>query len=515
MASKLKKNLRLPSLPTVAVQLLQVFNDPDAPIQKITEIIQADPAITTKLLKAANSARYGMKGDVTDVRRAVAMLGKNNVTPLVLSFSLARDSDSQSGELRKFWLRSFAMATAAEALGTHQNAAFASECFTVNLLAGIGQLALMKAEPERYAQCLMSARLENRPLSEIEDDEFGVHHIELSAQMLEEIGFPGRCVEAVRELQHKTDQAPSEDPLAVTTSAANAVARLLCDDEPGLALISLEECLARIKYTNGLNPESVIAEVRKRLQANASIFNIDPNELPESADLLNDALEQLSEFMSMVAVPETQNRVPAELVAENGRLKERVADLVRETNLDALTGVYNRAYLNGKLEETHAVSRIRKQQYAVAVIDIDHFKKVNDTYGHQAGDHVLVQVAQALNGMIRGAETFARFGGEEFAVIMENTSSEGMSVVGERLRSTVEALDVKFQGTSIPVTVSVGIANGFPADDDEFPKRLFGVADAALYESKRNGRNRVTIDSSLTADASADASPQSDTCPIG
>jgi len=126
------------------------------------------------------------------------------------------------------------------------------------------------------------------------------------------------------------------------------------------------------------------------------------------------------------------------------------------------------------------------------VIDIDRFKLVNDTYGHQAGDHILKQVAAALNHVTRDDETMARYGGEEFCVLLEDAKLDGMMIVGERLRTAVEKLPIVFENQAIPVTISVGISMGTPTGK-EFGLQLFAEADAALYQAKQTGRNKVVI----------------------
>ena len=503
MTRKIKSSVRLPSLPTVAVEVLRIFNDPDSRIEEITDVIQTDPAIASKILKAANSPRYGLRGEVSDLRRAVTLMGRANITPLVLSFSLSSESiedPEYADHFRQFWLRSFVRANAAEILGERKSAGFGAECFTVNLLASVGQLGMLKQNPEAYVECLDRLSVESKSLGELEEDVFGISHNELSAEMLERINMPDRCAKAVRfdssiETPEWNDE--QEQLLCVITRCAEAAARYLCDPDPGLAFIALEERIAEINEFNPTDKEDLLGQIRDRLELGAELFNIDPSELPDSADLMDDAMEQLSEFTAMVHEPTTDRELPNELVEENGRLKRRVEDLIREASIDALTRVHNRAFFNSKLAELQTVSKMRGDQFGIVVIDIDHFKSVNDTHGHQAGDYVLKQVAQTLNSARRANEILARYGGEEFAILLEHTTAKGMPVVGERFRSVVEELHVVFEDTHIPITISVGVACGKPTDDEEFGTKLFALADEALYQAKHTGRNRVVVDTSF------------------
>ena len=126
------------------------------------------------------------------------------------------------------------------------------------------------------------------------------------------------------------------------------------------------------------------------------------------------------------------------------------------------------------------------------MFDIDHFKRVNDTHGHLAGDYVLARDLGAADRRVRTEDVFARYGGEEFAVICRGSDANQAQVVAERLRKAVEGHRFVYEGTHIPVTISVGIAvlpNPAVKDADD----IVGFADQALYEAKRGGRNRVTV----------------------
>ena len=126
------------------------------------------------------------------------------------------------------------------------------------------------------------------------------------------------------------------------------------------------------------------------------------------------------------------------------------------------------------------------------MFDIDHFKKVNDTYGHLAGDDVLTELSTLLTTTLRTEDVFARYGGEEFAVICRGIDLSQAQVVGERLRKAVEKFRFVHEGTVIPVTISVGVA-GLPDPAVKDASDLVARADEALYQSKHGGRNRVTL----------------------
>jgi two-component system cell cycle response regulator len=159
---------------------------------------------------------------------------------------------------------------------------------------------------------------------------------------------------------------------------------------------------------------------------------------------------------------------------------------------DGLTKAFNKKYFTDRLESEFTFSIRHSTPLALVLFDIDHFKKVNDTHGHQAGDHVLLEISTLLTATLRAEDVFARYGGEEFAVICRGSDPTQAQVVGERLRKAVEAHRFVFEGTHIPVTISVGIAV-IPDDTVKIASDIVALADKALYSSKRGGRNRVTL----------------------
>ena len=164
--------------------------------------------------------------------------------------------------------------------------------------------------------------------------------------------------------------------------------------------------------------------------------------------------------------------------------------------MDALTGVCNRAFFAQRLQEQIALHRVRGQSIGLAVVDIDHFKQVNDAHGHQAGDAALKLIAETLTCLMRETDLVGRYGGEEFVVLLEDATPEGMAIVGERIRAGIEAAVVSFEGQQIPVTASVGLAEGcVQGIEDEFGRRLFALADAAMYRAKNSGRNCFVVES--------------------
>jgi len=171
--------------------------------------------------------------------------------------------------------------------------------------------------------------------------------------------------------------------------------------------------------------------------------------------------------------------------------QERMLHTLYEASVrDALTGTYNREHFEERLKVEVAYAKRHGTVVSLVLFDLDHFKRVNDTYGHPAGDATLVFVAENVTRGLRTEDVFARYGGEEFAVILRGIDLEGAHAVGERVRHLVSERPVIFEGIAIPVTMSVGCSTLADCPDPT-TTALIAIADRRLYAAKHGGRNRV------------------------
>ncbi len=164
-------------------------------------------------------------------------------------------------------------------------------------------------------------------------------------------------------------------------------------------------------------------------------------------------------------------------------------EIYRLMTVDGLTELHNKRYFNEAIEREASRSQRYSRTFSLVLFDIDHFKKINDTFGHLAGDSVLRQLGALVRNRVRRDDVPARTGGEEFSVIVPEVSHAGAVNLAEKLRASIEAAVFKFEGTRIPVTVSLGVAEW--SEDIKDPQDLVKKADERLYEAKRSGRNRV------------------------
>ncbi|HKO48652.1 MAG TPA: GGDEF domain-containing protein, partial [Polyangiaceae bacterium] len=179
--------------------------------------------------------------------------------------------------------------------------------------------------------------------------------------------------------------------------------------------------------------------------------------------------------------------------------EQAMLTLFELTLRDPLTRAYNRRYFDRRLLEELSFARRQHSPLSLLIIDIDHFKLVNDNYGHPVGDLVLERVASSIQRVVRPEDVFARYGGEEFVVIARQTSQKNAQVLAERIRRHVAALSVALAHDAIQVTVSIGLAA--LSEESEYSSReeLVAAVDAAMYAAKSAGRNRVCAASAAPA----------------
>lgn len=235
----------------------------------------------------------------------------------------------------------------------------------------------------------------------------------------------------------------------------------------------------------------------------AVVMVLDRPHFEPQTDGLTTALSMLalSAYLLMVAEGARQRGLKLRAAREELRSKEQALQrqldanrvlqqqLQEQANRDPLTGLFNRRYLDATMERELARCQRESQPLSLLVMDIDHFKRINDEHGHPAGDEVLRQVAQLLAGRARNSDVVCRYGGEEYLVLLPNMTAHTALVRAEEYRSQLQAMGIPFEDKTLRTTLSIGMAS--------FPKHgrtvheLIRLADAALYQAKQAGRNRV------------------------
>lgn len=480
---------KLPSLPAVAVRIIDLVQQPDVSVDELASVVANDAALASKILRTANSSYYARARSVSKISDALVVLGLRRVKTLALGFSLVDDLRSRgnnaSFDHSGFWQRSLFAAVAAREIARRQKFSLTEEAFLGGLTHSLGVLALNQALGDSYSRLFKEAAGDYQRLIHLERLHLGFDHGALGGALGEKWNLPPvltaslRCVAA-------PDFAPAEFREIVRCVTLGALAAdFLLGQEPATTLASYRERCASwfgISVDTGDEILSVITEDAAPMRA---LLDLPEGRSVSVGDLLaqaNEALEQLS--------------LEAEL--ENSRLERERSSFALEAVTDPLTGLANRRRFDEFLEFQIRTAAATRTSVALLMVDIDFFKKINDTYGHQAGDSVLKALAATLKTTIRTDDLVARFGGEEFAVVLPSTPLRGAGVLGKRVREAIDAALMPIDdGREIHVTVSIGVAALAPRGNLD-PSILIKAADQALYDAKHAGRNTVRLGTTET-----------------
>ena len=249
-------------------------------------------------------------------------------------------------------------------------------------------------------------------------------------------------------------------------------------DAAPLVELGSGECIGEMSVFDGRNPSAYVQAVEP-----CEVVVVDKETLWQLIDSSHSLCRNLLYFLS------NRLRSGNDIVAVS---KSREKEQELAANVDALTGVHNRRWLQATLESFKGLDLMDRLPLAVLMLDVDHFKNFNDTYGHKSGDLVLQMVARIMRKSLRPSDMLARYGGEEFIVLLPCTPAQQALVVAERLRKAVANCKISAdQGVELPsVTISVGVS---PLTDNESVDQAIEAADEALYQAKRNGRNRIEL----------------------
>ncbi|HEY5282735.1 MAG TPA: GGDEF domain-containing protein [Polyangia bacterium] len=486
---RLAKCADLPSMPAVAIQILDLCQREEPDVDEIAKLIGSDPALSAKLLRLTNSPMYGLKCQVRTVSHAICLLGISAVRPLALSFSLVKGLQTRDKKaLTWFWKRSLLSAVAARELAAASNYRLGEEAFLGALLQDIGILALRQLAGTEYST-LARPGIRHAALAAAERQLFGEDHASLGAWLAERWKLPATLCAAIAG-SHAPERLPDGTHADVAhlvrlVAVSGEVADLWMEEDAAKAIRLLRESSSQLLQIGEGQLDTALRHVAKRSEEVAAYLDVEIC----SAEELSSILEQAKETLLILAL--AANRQATDAKNAMGSLEAKAKCLEQEVRCDGLTGLFNRACFDQVFARDVAQAAQDRTPLSLIVFDIDHFKSVNDTYGHQVGDKVLAGVANVLGGRMRPTDFAARYGGEEFVLLLPNTDGPGAAVVAERLRRRVaEAVHEIGSGSVLRVTVSAGHATLRP-DCGATAKMLLSCADGALYTAKRGGRNKV------------------------
>ena len=494
LIEKLIAGSNLPSLPSVAVKIIDASKDPDVGLSEVATIISSDPALSSKILRIANSPLYSQRRAVNNLREALTLLGFNAALTISLSFSLFHALKSNANKKcnhKNYWKRSIMSAEIARMLGSRLGLPKLEDLFLVSLLQDIGVLVLENINNTPYVvdedRCLTHTEritLERKLLN--------VEHSQVGAWLLSSWNFPTKMVNAVKNSHFLSGKGKDKDKalsrFEYCINFSGCLADIWLNDNSDDLLYAAQEA---IQVFLGLDHDSfnnLKTDINNELVSISNLFEIDLKDEIERGRLLNEAHEaSLKRSLYFIKEAEENRR-------EIESITEQVKDIEKESQLDHLTQIFNRKYIERVLAEEYESSNINRWPLSLAFIDIDYFKEVNDTYGHMAGDKVLVSIAEFFSNNIRQTDVLARYGGDEFILMLPGSTSDIAYGMLNRLIELLRAeLSVEFDGILLNLSVSIGLASHMDSHDFDTLKDFIRAADKALYHAKEAGRNGVTL----------------------
>jgi len=488
LKSKLKASVNFPSPPAIAQQIIALAGDPDIDISQVAAAISRDPSLAAKILRVANSALYSRQRKSTNLRQALIVLGLHGATTLALGFSLVgnyRGLRSNGVDYDRYWRRAILSASAARCFGALHNASAVEDIFLAALLQDIAILGVDRSVPDFYRDLPRNAS--HREFAAHESARLGIDHAQLGAWLLEYWKLPEPLCRAVAW----SHAPPSADRSTPTRIAACCVALGSECVEILLAPAAATDITALAEHASewlGIDAPAVAEVMAKVVAEIPEIERLFDTKLlrPDAASAILDQARDLLNLRNPQAPGQCSS-----LRETSPEVEARAAPLQDAHLLDGLTGIYNRGHLDLLLRREFQAATTGHWPLSVVFVDLDRFKGINETYGHEAGDSVLVTTAKSIASVARDTDCVARYGGKEFVIVLPGVASPGAEIFCQRLIARLRATLHPIQGTMVTVTASVGLATHTPKAPFQRASHLINAAHRSVYAAKQSGRDRL------------------------
>jgi diguanylate cyclase (GGDEF)-like protein len=479
---------KLPTLPGVAIKILDTVQDKNSGLKELADILSNDPPLSAEVLRLINSPYYGLNSRITSVNHAVNLLGATTVKNLALSFSVVKCFHSDNGEgfdYTQFWKDSLFSAVTMKLLMGKIDRQLADDAFFLGLLHDIGVLTLNQCMHDQYSLVLAEIDKNQSAYQDAENLVLGFTHMDIGSLLVKKWGLPDSFIRSIEHHHNPARLKTAQSETTLLTQCLHMTSLLVefvNKSDKAFYLGLMEHYAKEYGLEDHFQLEPVLEEVGRLTEAVYPIFEIKMESETGYIEMIEAARKELinlsSDFLSRLI--EQDKRIEV--------LNERATH-------DGLTKLTNYQRFQEVLDEEMYRAKRYKMPLTLLMLDLDHFKKINDTFGHLAGDYILREVAELLQKSMRKSDTAARYGGEEFAVLLPETPQEGAFILAERLREKLATTEFTYGEQTVFATMSVGIAAYSPKVDSSNAD-LIKKADRALYRAKESGRNQCCLHSS-------------------
>ncbi|MEO6996294.1 MAG: GGDEF domain-containing protein [Lacunisphaera sp.] len=481
----LKATNRLPSPPAVAMRILQLVSSDETTPDDLARVISVDPALTAKIMKYLHSPLIGLGFHGTTLSEAVARIGTRGTQLLALSFSILSQKHHQSCpsfNFDRFWSQSLARAVACKRLATFSREWNPEDAFIAGLVFRIGQLVLATALPAEYEQVLKATLGEAGSTEAYERSALGTDQLEISYQLLCDWKLPKAIGDVIKPYtifpRPPVDSGFDGQPASAQLGLADAIASFLFLDKQQQAG-QIDTLIARARELGEMDRDTfrpLLDQIGQDWVTYGELLSIATFGAPDF-----DAIEQEAEEHRSTLRFATEMEVLS--------LRNENQQLSHLANRDRLTGLLNRGAFDDSLASGLIAAADKRFTLALLMIDLDHFKSINDHHGHQTGDEVLRHVSRIFHANVKAPAEVFRYGGEEFTVLIPTAKEDEAVVLAETLRQAIAHSPPLEALKAIAITVSIGVAWTRWPDRPMTSAALVQAADQRMYEAKRAGRN--------------------------
>ena len=485
--ARIKGQVDLPSPSRVAREVIELAGNPDIEVAKVANAISCDPAMAAKLLRIANSAFYAQRRPSQNIRQALVIIGLNAALTLALSFSLVstlRGCKPNGIDYKRYWRRSLLAATGSRAFAEQACKGQDEDAFLVGLLQDVAILAIDRCSEGFYTD-LPSQATHNLVIEHERKKLDGRDHAYFGALLLRTWKLPESICSSV-ERSHNIRSNDAQTPEGKLACCCG-LGSLLADAVLGSGNTALLAEAARAADTflgiRGQQFTDIVARLVKLIPEAEELYETSILDAADAEILMAQARELMT-VRNLHALRDVQALQETASVLMN-----RTEELEDAARRDALTGTLNRMWLERLLEREFTQAMMFSRSLSIALIDLDHFKRINEALGHENGNRLLKSSAEILQANIRGSDLIGRYSGDTFLVILPGTDESLVMQVSERILRSIRESAAAASAPNTKVTVSIGTATYTPGRLFNTAAEMLQAADHALYRAKLRGRN--------------------------
>jgi len=482
LLEKIKSVPQLPSPPAIAVRVLELAKQPNASVETVAKVISNDPALSAKVLRTINSSFYGLPQQVTTINRALVLLGMQSVKTLALGFSLTSALSSRRSstfDYTRFWRQSLFSAVASRTLAKAIQYRDPEEAFLIGLLSDVGTLAMHWALGREYDVLLEASQGDQVELVRLSREKFGLDHAQVGGAIAEHWKFPTTMAEPIRRHHNLSENGNQPGGLIEIVYSGVLCGQVFAAKRAGLIERAKSNLIKRFNLEDA-RINAIFQEIDSQFNELVDLFEVKIEPGRSYHDIEQEARQTLVEITLQLQLQSRQVEL------QNQQLKAKATT-------DGLTGLANRGRFAEFIGQAFEEASRSRQPLSLLFLDVDKFKSINDTHGHQAGDEVLERLGRFIKSMVNEADLAARYGGEEIAIVLKDKDSFAATQIAECVRHAVQEEQISFEGKQIPVTISIGVATANAEQQFLSSDELVGAADKAVYAAKEAGRNCVRV----------------------